>query len=48
MKGNQLFEETWKFDKKTYLVTANQIGMENCKATNKPYSYEAVDYETNR
>jgi hypothetical protein len=28
-----------------HMVCANQIGMESCEATNKPDSYEAVDYE---
>ena len=31
----------------TYLVSANQIEMENCKASNKPHGYEAIDYENN-
>lgn len=29
----------------SHLVCANQIGVKNCKATNKPDGYEAIYYE---
>lgn len=33
---------------KIYLISANQIEVENCKSTNKPDGDKAIDYQDNR